>query len=99
MWVHVDPEGSGKTWETNCWPLTMLTMLTMLTSEEWESLRRCVKDALTSLSSPAGSHIKAPVSPCHAMSPRRHVDLQTPFCRSRGIPWAEQLALPAQIGH
>lgn len=33
-------------------------MLTMLTSEEWESLRRCVKDALTSLSSPAGSHIK-----------------------------------------
>lgn len=25
---------------------------------EWESLRRCVKDALTSLSSPAGSHIK-----------------------------------------
>ena len=34
-----------------------------------------------------------------AMSPRRHVDLQTRFCRSRGIPWAEQLALPAQIGH
>ena len=39
-----------------------------LTSEEWESLRRCVKDALTSLSYPAGSHIKAPVSHRVAMS-------------------------------